>query len=248
VRGKPVPHTLCVMATVIAPKSTETPHVSRWMSRRDFHHWVSVPLGLCVLGSLAFAVDMPAAKYFAAKPLPKFLKEVLDLSEIFGHAAGVGLIVLAVAVLDRSRRAWIGTCLLGAFGGGLMADAIKLLITRLRPRNIDLATTSLRETFGPLFPLASRTVGDSHSFPSAHTATAFGFAVVLAAMYPQGRWLFLAYAILTGWHRVECSAHFPSDVCFGAAVGWIVGNVVLALRKRMTNDQAQMSNVERIGE
>lgn len=61
------------------------------------------------------------------------------------------------------------------------------------------------------------------SFPSAHTASAFGFAAVLSSAYPKGKPVFLLLAALTGFHRIAFSAHFPSDVFFGAALGWFVG-------------------------
>ena len=194
--------------------------------------WLAVPLGLCLLGTLCLAIDLPAARYFESKALPRFVREVLDISETFGHAAGVGLILLAIVVVDPSRRTWLGACLIGSLCGGLAADAIKLLVSRTRPRNIaDLDAATVWSTFGPWLPLINTAQGDSQSFPSAHTAMATGFAVVLSAMSPRGRWLFFTYAALTGLHRMECSAHFPSDVCFGAAVGWLVGHAALALRE-----------------
>jgi membrane-associated phospholipid phosphatase len=218
------------MATATASNSVKT---AAHTVNGEVHRWISVPAGLCLLGVLCFAVDIPVAAYFAAEHLPKFVQEIFDNAETFGHAAGVGLLLIAIAALDPAKRRWIPLCILGAYGGGLLADLIKLFITRLRPRNVDLAATTVWQTFGPLLPLINRTGGDSHSFPSAHTATAFGFATVLAGMYPHGRWLFFSFAVLTGIHRMECSAHFPSDVCFGAAIGWIMGQAALAIGRRM---------------
>lgn len=192
--------------------------------RSDVVRWCIVPAGLCLLGVMCLAVDLPVAQFFQAKHLPKFLREVLDISETFGHAVGVGAIALAIFVVDASRRALIPALLLGAYGGGLTADLIKVCITRIRPRNMDLAASTLWDTFG------KQSGNDSHSFPSAHTATAFGLAVVLSGMYPRGRWLFFLFAVLTGLHRMECSAHYPSDVCAGAAVGWIIGQAALSLK------------------
>jgi membrane-associated phospholipid phosphatase len=196
---------------------------------RGVHCWLTVPLAMCALGVLCFAIDIPVAAYFQSKALPKIFREILDVSETFGHAAGVILIIIALAVVDRIGRPRVGLLLAGSLGGGLMADLIKLFILRTRPRNLDLAQTTVWETFGPWLAFVIRTDGDSHSFPSAHTATAFGFAVVLSAIYPRGRRLFFIFACLTGLHRMECSAHFASDVCFGAAVGWVFGNFVLHL-------------------
>jgi membrane-associated phospholipid phosphatase len=194
--------------------------------------WLSVPIGLALLGCVCLAIDVPVAAYFQSGAEHKLLRELFENAEPFGHGMGVALIVLAVFVLDASRRNWTGALLLGSLGSGLIANLVKLLVTRTRPRNLDLAESTVWETFGPWFPLAGAVGGDSHSFPSAHTATATGLAVVLTAMYPQGRWLFFGLATLTGLQRIESSAHFPSDVCFGAVAGWVTGWGVLELRRR----------------
>jgi membrane-associated phospholipid phosphatase len=191
-----------------------------------------IPAALCLLGVLCFAIDIPVAAFFKARTHPKFLREVSENAEFFGHGIGVAFLIIAVAVLDPRWKRWVGMLLAGAYGGGLTADLLKLLIVRIRPRNFDLGSGTVWDTFGPLFSFLKHTNGDSHSFPSAHTATAFGFAVVLAAMYPRGKWLFFIYAALVGLHRVECSAHYLSDVCVGAAVGWVMGQVALWLRTR----------------
>jgi len=191
-----------------------------------------IPVTLCLAGAACFAIDMPVAAFFHAKQYPKILREISENAEFFGHAIGVAFIVITIAVLDKPRRNWIGTLLAGAYGGGLTADVLKLLVVRTRPRNLDLSSGTVWDTFGPVLSFVKMTKGDSHSFPSAHTGTAVGFAVVLAAMYPQGRWMFFIYAALVGLHRVECGAHFPSDVCVGAAVGWIVGQGALKLREK----------------
>ena len=63
-----------------------------------------------------------------------------------------------------------------------------------------------------------------HSFPSGHTAIAFGTATALADLHPKRKWLFYAGAALIGWSRVESDAHTWRDVLGGAAVGIGVGH------------------------
>jgi membrane-associated phospholipid phosphatase len=41
-------------------------------------------------------------------------------------------------------------------------------------------------------------------------------------MYPHARRWFFALAILVAANRVEGGAHFASDVCWGAAVGYVL--------------------------
>ncbi|MDZ4684105.1 MAG: phosphatase PAP2 family protein [Planctomycetaceae bacterium] len=193
----------------------------------------AVPAALFVLGVAALAVDVSVARFCDVRQYPRFITDMFNNAEPFGHAAGVVLIAATVAVLDPQRRRWAASlCLCGALGGGLAANVVKLIVGRTRPRNFDFALTSVAETFSGLFPFGA---GGSaaQSFPSAHTATATGLAVALTALYPQGRWWFVTLAGLVAVHRVESSAHYPSDVCAGAMVGWLVGTLCVAITARM---------------
>lgn len=205
-----------------------------------------VPLTLAAAGALCLTIDLPVADYFRSGHSPKFLRELLEHAEPFGHGVGVVYIVLAIFVLDVQRRSWVPALLGGSLGAGLSADIIKLLIGRTRPRNLDASLSSVWETFGNMLPLLKGIHGDSHSFPSSHTATAVGLAVVLATLYPQGRYLFFTFALLTGLQRIACSAHFPSDVCAGALVGWVFGHAILAVdfryRERMETTKFTRTN------
>lgn len=198
-----------------------------------------IPIVLCVAGMLCLGIDLPVAAFFKNGKPWSFLREMLDNAEPFGHGVGVTYILLTVFVLDASRRNWMLALLGGSLGAGLTADTIKLLVARTRPRKLDLMQETVWQTFGDLLPLVNVASGDSHSFPSAHTATATGLAVVLGTMYPRGRVLFFCLAGLTGLQRIACSAHFPSDVCIGAAVGWMVGHGVLALRRRIRREELE---------
>jgi membrane-associated phospholipid phosphatase len=63
------------------------------------------------------------------------------------------------------------------------------------------------------------------SFPSGHALSAFAVATVVAHRYRNHRWVpYTAYALATavGFSRVTESAHFASDVFFGAALGYTV--------------------------
>ena len=64
-----------------------------------------------------------------------------------------------------------------------------------------------------------------HSFPSGHTAIAFGAATALADLNPKHKWLYYAGAALIGWSRVESDAHTWGDVLGGAALGFGVGRL-----------------------
>ncbi|HTU27370.1 MAG TPA: phosphatase PAP2 family protein [Pirellulales bacterium] len=171
----------------------------------------------------ALAVDLPIARWLgkSPSPLPKDLLHVIHWSEAFAHAIGVGVIALAIGLLDPARRVALPRLLTMSWGSGLIADLLKLSIVRLRPKEFDF-TGGVFETFGPLGNFGNG--HGSQSFPSAHSAVAVGLAVALCHFYPRGRWLFIALAVLACSQRMESGAHFLSDVLAGATVGYLFAN------------------------
>jgi membrane-associated phospholipid phosphatase len=107
-----------------------------------------------------------------------------------------------------------------SLGAGMAANGLKLLVARWRPRQFDFAGT-VQDTFGRV--LAFGAGGSAQqSFPSAHAATAVGLTIALSWLYPRGRWLFAALAVLVVCQRVESGAHYLSDALVGLAIGWVV--------------------------
>jgi len=173
------------------------------------------------VGVAALAVDVPLASWTRGGNFPGFVEKLAGLSEMFGHGLGVVLIVIVIGMLDPWHRYGIPRIMAAALGAGLTADAIKLLVGRTRPSHCAFAIADRGiETFGNWFPLAGNPRWEQ-SFPSSHMATAAGLAIVLAAFYPRGRWLFPAFAALAGLQRVLHQSHFASDIFWGAAVGCI---------------------------
>jgi membrane-associated phospholipid phosphatase len=127
-----------------------------------------------------------------------------------------------------------------AFAGGLMANLIKeTLVDRVRPRAADLgAAVSSLATFGDSIAANIASHSDANSFPSGHAATAAGFAAALSWKYPRGTWLFVALATAASAQRIASSAHYPSDVLLGAAVGLVGAAFLLGNSKpeSTTND------------
>jgi len=107
------------------------------------------------------------------------------------------------------------------FAGGIMANVIKFTpLDRVRPRAADLsAVASALATFGDTIATTVGSHSDINSFPSGHSATAAGLAAALVWKYPRGTWLFLLLAASAAAQRIATSAHYPSDVFMGAALG-----------------------------
>jgi membrane-associated phospholipid phosphatase len=189
---------------------------------------------LLVVGMAAFSIDLPIAAWCKAGRLRGDVGRFVNLLEITGNSGGAAVILIAAVTLDRGLRlplSWHLTDGMQAFLrmvaatylGGLVVDVIKISVPRVRPQACDLAAVGAWiETFGSGARAAAAT-GDSvlRSFPSGHSAVAAGLAAALAWRYPHGWPLFAALAVATGFHRVITSAHYPSDVALGAAVGLI---------------------------
>jgi undecaprenyl-diphosphatase len=198
-------------------------------------------VALVGLAGLALPYDVVLSRWATGPLLPGDVRKFIGFGEIFGHGLGVAAIAIAVFQLDPSRRWALPRALAIALGGGLAANLMKFLVVRTRPHGFDLATGDVWRTLGSW---TWERTSVNQSFPSAHTATAVAFAVALGAMYPHARRFFLALAVLVGVQRIVSGAHFFSDVCCGAAVGWLVARLALRLpgsaswRRRLRTSEA----------
>lgn len=204
---------------------------------------LTVAVALACLGALAFSVDLDVARWCKTGHIPKEIMRFLNFSEVCGHGIGVATILLAAAVLDptlagRRAAARLGSLpfsrefvqmVAATFAGGLIANIIKLTpLDRVRPRAADLsAVASSLATFGDSVATSVASHSDINSFPSGHAATAAGLAAALSWKYPHGTWLFFLLAASATAQRVASSAHYPSDVFMGAALGLASAALIL---------------------
>lgn len=71
-----------------------------------------------------------------------------------------------------------------------------------------------------------------NSFPSGHTATAFGLAMLLVLLYnPSKVWTYILFliAVLVGFSRIYLSQHFLQDVIVGAMIGSLISILIYRL-------------------
>ena len=175
------------------------------------------PLALAAAAVLILPLDLPAVRFATGGNLPGSVEKAIRLSEAFAHGVGATVILIAVFVLDRANRVRMPRLVAGTVLGGLLANCLKLLVVRTRPRAFDLHGRIL-DSFSGWLPLG-RLPSTQEGFPSAHAATGFALAAMLSWRYPAGRTFFFVLAAVSGLQRVFSSAHFPSDVLFGAALG-----------------------------
>jgi len=99
---------------------------------------------------------------------------------------------------------------LAAAGSGAVAEGVKLLTRRLRPRETG-GVYEWRAVWDGVVD-----AGDM-GFPSSHAMVAFGAAWMLSRLYPWGTPVWLLMAVGCAATRVMTHAHFVSDVT-GSAV------------------------------
>lgn len=197
--------------------------------------WLVIPM-LLVLAACVMPWDLAIAKGLARFQKWGELGKLVDLSEAMAHGVPVAMILILIAVVDPDGRFRAARLAAGAYGAGLLANVGKsLLLARRRPgAALEAGVETVWDTFGnwiPLFRLARDDWRSPwQSFPSGHSATAWGLAVVLAYFYPRGKYLFGFLACLACFQRMKSQSHFLSDVLAGAAVGCLVGMLVTRWR------------------
>ncbi len=225
-----------------ATTPTRTPPHAAGVRRR----LVALAITLAAASSLALTCDLDVARWCRAGHLPGEMRRFLNFAEVFAHGMGVAVILVAALALDptltakRSAGGRPGTVgcmwpsriywrmIAAACAGGIMVDIIKAVVDRVRPRAADLsALGSSLATFGTTAATGVTSHSDVNSFPSGHAAMAAGLAATLSWKYPRATWLFVALAIAAAAQRIATSAHYPSDVLMGAALGLVGAAVVL---------------------
>ena len=117
---------------------------------------------------------------------------------------------VGLALLATTRPAGIHAGMRLACGctlGALIAQILKRTLNRPRPSTAIEGFEALAEN------------PDAFSFPSGHTAAAFGVAVALAGEPAHAGPLSLLLATGVGLSRVYLGAHYPLDVLVGVFVG-----------------------------
>jgi membrane-associated phospholipid phosphatase len=160
---------------------------------------------------------MPVARFWQTRKTPAFIVDVLESAETFGNGAGVLLLLIVVFALRAVPTRALIRLVTVSLGSGLLADFFKLLVARTRPRDLTIQQNALETFCGWFSPSTASSA--THSFPSAHVATAVGLAFALSYYFPRGRFVFAGLVCLVLVQRLQTGAHFVSDTLAGAALG-----------------------------
>jgi membrane-associated phospholipid phosphatase len=186
--------------------------------------------GLSALAAIAAALlcpltmqfDAPLSGFLRSWDLPGDLEKAINLSEAFAHGFGVSIILLTVWIISVERRQAIAVAMLITLASGGLANGLKAAVVRVRPHSEGLEVMG-QEVSGQNPTAVQRSFWDERqrSFPSGHTATAWGLAIGLGLVYSRGWIMFVLLASLASLQRMTSGAHYPSDVLAGMAIAFL---------------------------
>jgi membrane-associated phospholipid phosphatase len=150
------------------------------------------------------------------------LNDTFDATTTTAEVAALPVSLLVAGYL-RHDPYQVGTAILAgeAYADSAVVDLAMKAITR-RKRPTDVAPGA---PFNDTFFNGGKSPFKGSSFPSGHSAGVFSVATVVATRYRNHRWVpWVTYGFATAISlaRISSSAHFPSDVFLGAALGYTI--------------------------
>lgn len=151
----------------------------------------------------------------------KFYTSVRKFGD-YPQIVALAIVGLLIAWKLRSRE-WMRilvAALIASTLAGMLANASRLTTGRTRPRE----SPKIEQGFYGPWHNGKLLIGDPryNSFPSGHTATAFGFAGVVLFASPWIGIAALVPAALIAWASVVIGAHHPSDVAISIILSLVV--------------------------
>ena len=190
------------------------------------------------LSVLAFKWDLPIRQVLIEAQGPKWQKtteaKIYGKIRVWGDwppimvAAAIGFLIARA----RGNRRWsriILAAMIASTLAGMIANASRLTTGRPRPREIPKIEHGF---YGP-YHNGRILVGVPayNSFPSGHTATAFGLAAVVVFASPGWGLLVLIGAVGVAWSSIAIGAHHPSDVAVSITLAFLTGWFVVGFMK-----------------
>lgn len=110
-----------------------------------------------------------------------------------------------------------------------LASVFKHGIERLRPCHDPLIMEKMRMVI----------CGGQYGFYSAHASSSFFLVsfltILIGKNYKYLPYILFFWACIVSYSRIYVGVHYPGDVAFGAAVGFLLGGVIANLTKKVVN-------------
>jgi membrane-associated phospholipid phosphatase len=187
---------------------------------RTRRQWLVLLLAAVSAVTLAHVLDEPAWRLLRDARI--YDKDLGRLMRLVGYLPTWLIVAGACWLHDRGTVAWGwrgGLVIVAPTVGGALAEALKMIVRRLRPA---------ADTFGYVFrpfadaPLSTRGLG----MPSSHTLVAFAAAAAMSRLFPRTWWIWYLLATGCAVTRVMALGHFLSDTVVAAFLGYVVGVLV----------------------
>ncbi|MBI1337661.1 MAG: phosphatase PAP2 family protein [Phycisphaera sp.] len=208
-------------------------------SCRSWRHHLFVLAGLLVAAAVCVPFDAKVIDWARGLDIGGDVGTELRFLQQFGQLSCVILVTLLIALQDpRNRKALVDFWV--AYGlAALIAFIIKLVVGRARPQIADggqfvwpwmsyVKPESVTMSV-PAHPwmIFEKGAANLQSMPSSHTCAAAITAFFIATLYPRLTPIVIVLTVIVGMSRVLFVMHYPSDVCVGAAVGYLAGCVLI---------------------
>lgn len=150
------------------------------------------------------------------------LNDVFDTTTTTAEVIAIPATLMLTGYM-RHDQYQVSTALLAgeAYADTAIVDlAVKAITRRKRPTDVPIGGD-----FHNTFFNGGKSPFKGSAFPSGHAAGAFSVATVIASRYHNHRWVpWVIYGMAgaISFSRVTSSAHFPSDVFLGAALGYTI--------------------------
>jgi undecaprenyl-diphosphatase len=138
-----------------------------------------------------------------------------------GNAGFIWIVFALYLFFREERRGWVFFApfiTAAVFASGISELFLKPTIARLRPALFVVETI-----------VVGADIPRSFSFPSTHATLAWALATVIASEDPRLGRVSFSLAALVSLSRVYLGVHYPLDVAVGAALGWVIGRVCVAI-------------------
>lgn len=198
--------------------------------RRRLALWLAAVSALALVASVPLnSWDHQLSQAIRLGHMPGDLRKAIELSEAFAHGSGATAILIALLLSTKPPRRdyWMAVAMTAT--SGIAANLAKALFTRARPYTYDAsASAQAGDVTGWEF-LGASSFWDARqkSFPSGHTATAWGLAIGLSLLFPRATVVFVVLAALATFQRLYSGAHFPSDAMAGFGIACLMCSLIL---------------------
>jgi membrane-associated phospholipid phosphatase len=167
--------------------------------------------------TLMLIIDGKQASFVSLNTYHPFWLNVFFVNYTF-MGDGIFALCLVGLLFYFKKKQYAFAILHSFFISGIVVQLIKNSIGSPRPK-------LFFEAGQYLYFIDGISLANNSSFPSGHTATAFGIATVLVLVLKNKSWQphILIAAVLVGYSRIYLAQHFLLDVMVGGLIGCTLG-------------------------